>query len=49
MTCSSCKEQMDVVINAIGPPTWVCVECGAEIPEGFPIVNEYISCEEEEE
>lgn len=48
MTCWMCKECMEVVVNAIGPPTWRCPECGMEIPEGFPIDNEYTIDTEEE-
>ena len=39
MTCSICKELMEIVENQIGPPTWQCYRCGAEIPDGFPIVT----------
>jgi len=41
MKCSQgCKEVMVVTEHEDGPPTFVCQECGYEVPEGWPIQNQ---------
>lgn len=46
MACFSCEEQLKVVVRGVWAPLWVCVECGADIPDGFPVDTEEVENED---